>query len=214
MIQAFAPPSAISMKLHYCNVLSSTTSNLRFSMFPNVVHFSRIYFMHQFQHFVLSHGFESITLNKNNVGKKPLIQRNKLNYLSEMDNLKEVVFYQAHKMLSQDLLEFLHSKFTASNGTTGLPSEWGAFKPILEDMDKQSGSRVRHLVPYFLNQESNWGEYTRILDMMVYKYHAASASVNVFEFQLKFVENCWKSGHQPLSWSNINNTERVSMSKM
>ena len=131
-----------------------------------------------------------------------------------MDDLKEIVFYQAHKLLSKDLQEFLLGHFTAKN-VTGLSSDWTAFEPTLNAMKKNAKSRVRHLAPYFSEVKPRWTEYITILDVMVENYKEASKSISGFEFQLNYVENCWKSNRHPLSWSNINIMHSVSsMSQM
>ena len=131
-----------------------------------------------------------------------------VNIFSEIDDLKEIVFYKAHKRLSTDLLDFF-LKHSGPTNTTGLPSDWATFEPILRKMIEHSGSRVRYLEEYFSELRPVWREYANIVLIMMEKYRKASASQGAFEFQLEYVENCWRSNIRPLSWSNINNIEEV-----
>ena len=128
--------------------------------------------------------------------------------LVEMDDVKEIVFYQAHKRLSKDLLDFLLKHLRVANGS-GLPSDWDAFLPVVEKMEEHHQSRIRHLEAYFLKLRPEWNEYTTILGIMMKVYQEASATPIAFEFQLKHVENCWKSRDYPLSWVNVNKTRKV-----
>ena len=115
-----------------------------------------------------------------------------------MDDLKEIVFYQAHKRLSKDLLDFLLQNLKAKSFEE-MASNWTAFEPVLKKMTESSGSGVRHLEAYFLELQPNWREYTQILSIMVEKFREASSTFGAFEFQLNYVENCWKSNSHPLS---------------